>query len=148
MTVLVGQSSNSGINSGHSIATNSRVLWGTFTAVATGSASTINIWMQTAGGAEKYRLGIWNASTFAPISQTSELNPSSGVSFFASGSISASIVSGTSYILGIFASNTTSTNNIFYFTDSGVTGTNLDDSGGPSGYPVQPTLNAAVQGTT
>lgn len=145
MTLLVGQNSSTGFISGHSLATNSRVIWQTFTAVATGTASTIQIWLQAQGGAERFRLGLWNASTKAAIAQTAELGPTTGADSWVSGALSASIVSGTSYILGIFASNGASTSPIFYYTDSASIGSFLDDSSGAA-YPTQPTLNVTVNG--
>lgn len=145
MTLLVGQNNNTGFTSGHSLATNSRVIWQTFTAAASGNANTINIWLQIQSGSEAFRLGIWNASTFAPIVQTAELTPSTGGDSWVSASISASIAAGTSYILGIFGSNGAAANPIFYYTDASVTGSFLDDSSG-GGYPTQPTLNSNVAG--
>lgn len=150
MTLLVGQNNNTAFTAGVELANNSRVDWGLFTAVASGTATTINLWMTPQGGAEAFRLGVWNGSAGAPtggqtypnLVLSAELTPSTGADSWVSASISLSITLGVQYCLGVFGSNNAATNPIFFYSDGTGTGTYEDDSSG-GGYPTAPTLSAA-----
>lgn len=143
MTLLVGQNNNTAFTGGVELANNSQTDFGVFTAVASGTATTINMWMTVQSGAETFRLGLWNGTTGAPITQSVELNPTGSGDQWISAAISASIVSGTSYILGIFGGANSATNPIFFYTDGTGTGTFEDAT---SGYPTQPTAGLNITG--
>lgn len=145
MTLLVGQNNNSGFTGGRSLATNNMAVGTLYTAVATGVATSINVWLTPQGGLERFRLGIWNGTTGAPIALSAELSSSSGSDFWATAAISASIASSTLYLLGIFGSGAAATNPIFYYDnpiDSNLGG--LQDTG--QTYPTQSTFGTNVVG--
>lgn len=143
MTLLVGQNDSTAFTGGVELANDSQTDFGVFTAVASGTATTINMWMTVQSGAETFRLGLWNGTTGAPITQSAELSPTGSGDQWISAAISASIVSGTSYILGIFGGANSATNPIFFYTDGTGTGTFEDAT---SGYPTQPTAGLNVTG--
>lgn len=143
MTLLAGQNNNAAFTGGVELANNSQVDWGLFTAVASGTATTINMWMTVQSGAETFRLGIWNGVSGVPITQSAELSPTGSGDQWISAAISASIVLGTQYILGIFGGANSATNPIFFYTDGASTGTFQDAT---SGYPVQPTVGLNITG--
>lgn len=145
MALLVGQNDNTGYTTGRQLATNNRCLYTGFTAVATGTATAIYWYVQGGSASATFRLALWNASGTL-ITNTSELTlPASDG--WVSGSISASIVSGTTYHLGVMANGSAGAGfptSPYYYSSGTGSETKSNDSGT---YPTVPNVAPGSDGS-
>lgn len=137
MTQLVG-SNNITSPTGRQLGVNNRTLYQSFVASASGTATSILIYMQGGDAAGTFKLGLWSSSGTLITSSAGATMPASDG--WVSASITASITSGVTYLLGIMANGSAGagypTSPYYYTVGSG--STPLYNDGGT--YPTVPNV--------
>lgn len=152
MTLLVGSNNTTGFTTTRQIAVNSQVRYKSFVASQTGTATSISMYIAGADASqrtsEKFKLAIWT-STGTLIAATSELLPLSATDAFVTGSLSASIVSGTTYLLGIMANQSSGggyPSSPYYLSNGTTTSDVLNNNSGT--YPTVPNVSPGTDSSS
>lgn len=138
MALLVGQNDSSTYTTGRQLAVNNRCLYTPYTAVATGTATAIYWYVQGGTASATFRLALWT-STGTLITNTAEMTIS-GSDVWVSGSITASITSGTEYLIGVMANGSAGNgypDSPYYYSATTGSESKVNDSGT---YPTVPNV--------